>query len=72
MAQLAELPKANKPRTHDNSALFKCVGGQYHDVTIRVFLPHEPLELAPGEIYEVHPPLGGRSKAMIYLKTESR
>ena len=66
-AQLEALPAVNKPRK-DGSALFKCVGGPYHDITIRMYAPWVDVILKDGTTYTYSDqPIGQRSKAHIYV-----
>ena len=68
--QLEELGSGNKPRSHDRSAIFKIVGGNEHDTIIRIFLPLHDITFPSGDVYQPHPPIGGRSKAWVYIKKE--
>ena len=51
------------------SALFKLVGGKYHDIEIRAYAPWEPIRFPNGDTYAYHPhPVGNRSKRHVYMK----
>ena len=69
-AQLEALPKPNKARK-DGSAVFKCVGGAYHDIPIRMYAPWTDLiHPTTGERYVYSDePISTRSKAHIYIHT---
>ena len=68
--QLAALPKVNKPRK-DGSAVFKCVGGAYHDIPIRMYAPWpELVHPITGDTYTYSSePISRRSKAHVYINT---
>ena len=65
--QLTALPAANKPKEKDGSALFKLVGGKYHDVVVRSYAPWEDIVFPNGDRYEYRPePITTRSKQHYY------
>ena len=66
-AQLEALPKANK-RKADGSAYFKCVGGAYHDITVRMYPPWTDLvHPVTGDVYQYSSePIKRGSKQHIY------
>ena len=66
--QLEALPTSNKARSSDGSAMFKLVGGEYHDITVRSYAPWEDIVFPNGDRYRYSPePVGRRSKAHVYM-----
>lgn len=56
----------------DGSALFKLVGGKYHDVEIRSFAPWEDVVFPNGDRYTYSDePFGARSKRHVYMWIEN-
>lgn len=48
--------KGEKTNT-DKSITFKLLGGQYHDMKIRMYAPYDVMWFPDGNTYELHPPL---------------
>lgn len=67
MGAAIDLPKPNKLRK-DATALFKLVGGKYHDIEIRAEFPFDPITFPNGETYEYSSEPFGRSKRHTYMK----
>lgn len=62
-----KMPSANKYRK-DGTALFKLVGGSYHDIEIRSQFPFDPVTFPNGETYVYSDePMGARSKRHVYI-----
>lgn len=63
-----QLPKPNSFRPKDATALFKLVGGSYHDIEIRSQFPFDPVTFPNGETYQYSDMSVGRSKRHVYVK----